>query len=543
MPLYKKSSQPSPSPSNAVSLLPAFTDEDEGFNNNNTLPLSPQQSDVVDNIGHGHGNVFVEALAGTGKTHTLIAASRVIRTSAVFAAFNKKIADEIKYKLRNSNSNIRVGTFHSFGYRAWINHESNAQVDAELKRRTMIDALEIPWNLRSAVAEMVSLAKQTVVGKVWDTTNISMWDYIIDHFDVLLKVKDLNIFDDGDSLLVRNDLIYHASKCVQWAAEQGRYIIDFDDMLWLPLLYDIGMYTNDFVLTDEAQDTNTARRMMIHKMMKEGSRAVFVGDRNQSIYGWTGADNDAVDLIVKEFKCDILPLTVTFRCSKAATELAQRYVPTITAHEDNEVGSVSECNKEQFFKTCVNSTPDTRLKPGDAILCRNTKPLITLALQLIREGIGCYVEGRDIGKQLDRLVNRWSVNTCAELVSNLEKYRQKEIERLIAKEAGHLIEAVNDRVETVYAVMEGCGTVEDVRSRIKGLFEDSEVGDKSRTVTLSTIHKAKGREWDRVFILGFYEYMPSKYARQDWQKIQERNLIYVGITRCKKDLILLSAFE
>jgi superfamily I DNA/RNA helicase len=541
MPLYKKSTvrKTRAIPSNAVSLLPPSLLDGDSASAATSILLSPQQSAVVDWVESGEGNVFVEALAGTGKTHTLIAASRNLHGSASFAAFNKKIADEIKYKVRGSN--MRVGTFHSFGYRAWRNHESNAQVDADLKRRNMMDALEIPWDMRSAVAEMVSLAKQSVVGRVWDTTDIGVWDHIIDHFDILLKLKNFNIFDDDTE--IRRDLIYYAAKGVQWSAEQGKYLIDFDDMLWLPLLEDVGMYQNDWILVDEANDTNAARRMLAHKMVKECGRSIFVGDRNQSIYGFTGADSDAIDLIIKEFNCTTLPLTVTFRCSKAATELAQKYVPAITAAESNQDGSVTQCNKEEFYRTYVSSSSETGLKPGDAILCRNTKPLITLALQLIREGIGCHVEGRDIGKQIDRLVSRWNVSEIGELVKNLEMYKQKEIEKLIARDAGYLIERVNDRVETVYAVMEGCKDVAAVRDRIRGLFEDSEVGKENRTVTLSTIHKFKGREADRVFILGFYEYMPSKYARQEWQKRQERNLIYVGITRSKKDLILLSAVE
>ena len=46
-----------------------------------------------------------------------------------------------------------------------------------------------------------------------------------------------------------------------------------------------------------------------------------------------------------------------------------------------------------------------------------------------------------------------------------------------------------------------------------------------------------------MFILGFNKYMPSKYARQEWQKDQERNIIYVAITRSKNELALVEALE
>ena len=58
-------------------------------------------------------------------------------------------------------------------------------------------------------------------------------------------------------------------------------------------------------------------------------------------------------------------------------------------------------------------------------------------------------------------------------------------------------------------------------------------------LTLSTVHKAKGLEFETVFILDFDKYMPSKWAAQDWQKVQERNLIYVAVTRAKNKLVYI----
>jgi DNA helicase-2/ATP-dependent DNA helicase PcrA len=74
------------------------------------------------------------------------------------------------------------------------------------------------------------------------------------------------------------------------------------------------------------------------------------------------------------------------------------------------------------------------------------------------------------------------------------------------------------------------------------LFQDSDDPKKPRNaVTLSTVHKSKGREWPRVFLLGQEKYMPSKYARQAWQLEQEMNLIYVAYTRAMSELIFVPA--
>ena len=69
------------------------------------------------------------------------------------------------------------------------------------------------------------------------------------------------------------------------------------------------------------------------------------------------------------------------------------------------------------------------------------------------------------------------------------------------------------------------------------MFGDTPDGSQSPVLTLSTVHKSKGREWDRVFILGRSKYMPSPYAKQEWQQAQETNLEYVAITRAMRELI------
>ena len=64
---------------------------------------------------------------------------------------------------------------------------------------------------------------------------------------------------------------------------------------------------------------------------------------------------------------------------------------------------------------------------------------------------------------------------------------------------------------------------------IRGLFEDTT--GPQQVLTLSTVHKSKGREWSHVVLWGRNAFMPSKYARKDWQADQEKNLMYVAVTR------------
>jgi DNA helicase-2/ATP-dependent DNA helicase PcrA len=74
--------------------------------------------------------------------------------------------------------------------------------------------------------------------------------------------------------------------------------------------------------------------------------------------------------------------------------------------------------------------------------------------------------------------------------------------------------------------------------KIRSLFSDTE--GEQKVLTLSTIHKAKGKEWDRVFALGMDTYSPSKWARKEWELEQEDNLCYVQVTRSKQHLTLVN---
>src|SRR5690606_25309744 len=212
--------------------------------------------------------------------------------------------------------------------------------------------------------------------------------------------------------------------------------------IWLPVITEVPMDQYQWVLVDEAQDTNPARRLLAAKMMASGGRLIMVGDRFQAIYGFTGADNDAVDIIIEDFQCAKLPLTVTYRCPKTVVTEARRFVPHITAHETAPQGIVRDVTAKEFIEKEIPT-----LDYNDAILCRKTKPLIELAFNLIRRNVPCHVEGRDIGQGLIKLATKWKIRTVEKLQERLEVYREREIEKLKEKKREASADALNDRVD------------------------------------------------------------------------------------------------
>jgi superfamily I DNA/RNA helicase len=178
------------------------------------------------------------------------------------------------------------------------------------------------------------------------------------------------------------------------------------------------------------------------------------------------------------------------------------------------------------------------LTGGTAVLSRVNKPLVALAFRLIRQRIPCRVEGRDIASRIVKLIQRWKVKSLDGLEKKLDTYLEKETVKLLAKKQEAKLAEVEDAVETVRVVIDQCRLekktqVQDAVDYVNGLFADN-VKDM---LVLSSIHKSKGREWQRVFWLDRHGTCPSKWARQAWQQEQERNLMYVAATRAQELLV------
>lgn len=512
---------------NDVASAPAITPR--------TFVPSPQQQDVFDFVQHERGSAIIEAVAGAGKTTTLVEVCKLIAGSganAVFTAFNKKISDEIGHKLSACGigwKQVKSATFHSLGFAAW---KRVAGPHVKVNENKMYQILvnmsdeECPPQYRSFVIALVSLAKQSLVGVLYSPENDAVWYDIVDYHDLadrLDEVYDQNRVSRGITI---------AKEALARSIDRDMEEVDFNDMIYAPLVHDVNFWQYDYVLVDEAQDTNAARRAFAKKILKPGGRLLAVGDPHQAIYGFTGADSDALDLIEEEFGCVRLPLTVTYRCPKKVVNVARTWVSHITAHESAPDGVVDLMNYDEFMR----QSPDFYTRE-DAVLCRNTKPLVQMAFSLIRRRIPCHVEGRDIGVGLIKLCTRWKApRTVGELREKLEKHLAEQSERLLAKMQEQKLQTLVDQIETIFTFMESLDEgdpIDDLTVEITKVFADS----PAPGITLSTIHKAKGREWDRVFWLGRHRYQPSKYARQEWQHQQELNLMYVAATRSKSILI------
>lgn len=500
-----------------------------------TLKPSPYQQALKDWTVKGKGNGIVVAVAGAGKTTALLMAANALPSLATAYAvvFNKRNAEELKAKFPR---NVWCGTFHSLWMRACrANLGSNVRVD-EYKTQRLIETV-LPTTVvndsrtgrprKIVIAEyrdyiplikrLVGMAKNSGVGKLIEDDPITYRTFL-DYYD----------FDIDDNINV-DALIAYTQRTLKLSQEDAA--IDFDDMLYLPLLNNWGIERRSFVFVDEAQDTNAVQRELVKRMVSDRGRVVFVGDPHQAIYGFRGATNDAMTVIKDEFDAHEMPLTVSYRCPKSVVAYAKSYVKHIESCEMAQEGTVLK----------LSYVPSAMLVPNAAIVCRTTAPLVSLALTLIGRRVACKILGRDIGQRLIERVKKTRAKTLDEVTESLEMWRQRECARSVAKKDETIAQVASDIVASLDAVISslpGDASVEDLIAELDSLFSNS-VGS---VLTLCTVHKAKGLEWDKVTIIR-PDLLPLTYVKKKWQKQQEKNLAYVAATRSKHTLVIVSGDE
>lgn len=488
---------------------------------------SIQQAAFFQWITEETGSCVLEAVAGAGKTSTLIVALELMNGTIFFGAYNKKIAEEIQARAPQKPG-LSISTMHAAGFKAWRRAAPRVQVNSDKCRDIFRFAAEqfpeyAPFE--GPVLQLVSLAKQAAVGIAKPSASRSTWTTIIEHFDI-------ECFDEETSTDNTELIIKLARKTLERSIERDQDVVDFDDMIYAPLVHNVKMFQHDWVLIDEAQDTNESRRLLSLRMLKKGGRLVAVGDRHQAIYGFTGADSDSLDLIARAVNAKQLPLTTTFRCPKAVVTYAQQWVNHIQAAETAPEGLVTVATSSELIKTA---------RPGDAVLCRFNAPLIKHVYQFIAAGIPAKVEGREIGNGLKTLARRWKVRKLTTMLDKLETYLERETAKYVAKEQASKASAVEDKVNCLRVIIERVLKIDPdctnpvvrVCQEIDAIFTED---GNAKVVLFSSIHKSKGREWEKVVWL---QTGPSGWARMAWEQEQEVNLCYVAATRAKHELVLI----
>lgn len=465
---------------------------------------SKEQEAIFSEAAKGKGHLVVAALAGTGKTTTIVEALNHFPSttrSILVAAFNKRIAEELKGRVTDSRT--EVSTLHSLGFK-FVRQNGGGQLDADGGKRIAKEAMA-SLGLAGGREAILSLHKLVDIAK-------SVMPYVVKTSELEDLAEDFDCLTQWPHSPLQ--LAAAALVCLESAKNQ-QGTLDFTDMIYLPLVRNLVTPSYDVVIIDEAQDMNFAQLELARRSCNKGGRIIVVGDRHQAIYGFRGADSGGMDRMKKELKAKELTLTTTYRCPQAVVKEANRIVPQLKAHPSNAVGLHGSILRS---KLCASA------QPGNFILSRANAPLLGVCLELVRSGKRAKIEGRDIGKGLSMLVQKLGGHDIDDMLGYLAEWERKRILR--AKENTNLIALVTDQAEAIRFMAEDTDNLRELGPKIENMFQD--VGAATDIIVCSTVHKAKGLETDRVFLL-------------DWtfrkSGGEEANLEYVAITRAKKELI------
>ena len=505
---------------------------------------SDQQEKIWEFMKNGTGHAVVHACPGTGKTFSTVQGCARLDTSkqsVIYFAFNKTIRDEM---LTKAPKGVTVRGLNQFGHQIVTKAFKGAKFDDNkyYKMYNQMFPASTPEETKVQIygafkaKELVNLCQSYHI----DGRNEDELFELINRHDIRLPVVlSKKIVSAIPELL-------EAGRKPKVVNEKTVFSFTYGDQLWLPVVLDLPTPQYDMICIDEAQDLNVIQHHLVMRAMYPTTRVIVVGDENQAIYAFRGADADSMRtmsdlLIANGGTVSHFPLTKTFRCGKRIVDVAKQFVPEIEANDTNPEGEVSDVNLLESLEEIDN---------GDMVLCRMNAPLVKLGYKLMRKHKKVRFVGKPFGEQIVGLVEGFEPKDINDLHSKINAYEDKEMRKLEEKKLkGDKIEIkmadLSDKMDCIRVFLSNyemnsflsCknGSISDLLASLRDFYLSDTID--ADAITLSSIHRAKGTERDRVFYLmpdiGFKDLTPE-------EEKQELNLKFVAITRAKNHLFFLN---
>ena len=316
-----------------------------------------------------------------------------------------------------------------------------------------------------------------------------------------------------------------------------------------------------FFTVDEYQDISPLQQALLEAWLGDRSDLCVVGDPNQTIYSFTGASSSNLLRFASTYpNANVISLTRNYRSTGNIIGMANRLIRGETSMEELESQGVAG-SLPTVFEAPDTSAEASRIaseikqqisrgiKPNEiAVLYRVNSQSELFEKALADLGVDYQVRGGE------RFFNRPEILQVMRLVrAEMIVPSDKPLYQLVTDAARELgwkskepaeggavkeqWEALNSFIAIVDELPEGSSLadfVKEVDERIRSQHEPVKAA-----VTLSTIHAAKGLEWDSVFLASLNEgLLPISYAKTEPAIYEERRLFYVGITRARKELSL-----
>lgn len=469
---------------------------------------TPEQQEIIKAARTTPDNLLINALAGSAKTTTLeMICKAVTGTPILSLQFNKRVADEAKKRMP---PHVECKTLNALGHHVW---------SGAIGKRLIVDADKMRKICRQLIEEVPRRSQSELWESLSDTL---LWLRRAkrDGFSEHPSAKSLIDYDEwienyGEAP-EQPSLFMNALQRSTLQALNG--LIDFDDQLYMPVLFGGSWPKFPLVMCDEVQDLSPINHTMLTKLVSR--RLIAVGDPWQSIYGFRGAVSNGMSALKKRFSMRELTLSVTFRVPIEGVKRAWFRVPHMKWCDWAQPGSIQSLDEW---------SPDS-IKDNSAIICRNNAPLFSAALKLIRAGRNIKLVGMEIGPGLIRTMKKLGPETMNEkqMLDAIARWRSAEL--LKAKKE----EVVWEKAECLEVLCAGRTSLQEAILFAEQLFK------REGPIQLLSGHKAKGLEWETVYHLDPWR-IPSKWTKEGTEEFeQEMNIRYVIETRFKQELFLMN---
>ena len=570
---------------------------------------SDEQKAVYHWVATGSGHAVIDAKAGAAKSSTLLAALFCIPNSPgtdtkllgpLVLTFNKHNQMDLDCVCYSRGVDVEVNTFNSIGYRVWKSAAGHTTKISSKKMSYIFKALLPPTptgaplhpdaRLKAFVKRAVGLAKCLGLGIQRDDTDDD-WAQLYNTYRSSLS--RLLPHDPSQSeapaltralALARQVLRLSREACYDQVVGLQAPALDFEDQVYMPLYHTargrlpaLDWQPRAWVCVDEAQDINEARKKLLFKLLAPNGRYIIVGDPFQALYGFTGATSDGMRALQTELIATRLPLSVCWRCPRSHLEAAAALCMHSLSGGEMPIQPRADAPEGvvEVEATFASAPPPER---GTAVvLSRYNAPLQQLFRALLRLGWSVRLTGR--GEVQSKLLNRLKKATRGANTAHLRGADQlaqllhADAKRVRAKagsdrqlerkadtaddEAACLLALLNDLGAEHGAgsggasPLRGTALLTALESSVKDTYGDkggSSDEEQGATLELSTVHKAKGKEWPVVYILqpdalfGLRAALRGESATppdDGWEAAAERNCTYVALTRATSALVLL----
>ena len=484
--------------------------------------------------------VCVLAGAGTGKTKvlTLRVARRILDASAhpghvLVCTFSRKAAEELRGRLftLGVGREVDAGTFHRTALRLIAHHcHDRAQATPTIvadRRPLLAELLDQSHSTsrqrtdpnrrsRAARAELEPVARRSDAARLdaeigWAKS----------------RLVGPSGYEEAAREASRRTFLPAARVADLYAryeeARRRRRLLDLDDLVWHcgdlleqePAFARAIRWWHRHLFVDEMQDLSDAQYRLLRLLAGDTPDLFVVGDPNQSVYGWNGADPELLHRMTEEFAgTRVVRLETNHRCTTPVVQLASaalgRATPPPSARGDGPLPTVARLANDVEEARWVARQVWIAHRPGRrwssiAVLARTNAQLVRIAEALGDEHVPHRISGAELGPASDVRGARDDPGAADPGAADL---------------------VTGDRPGPLRSELAVCDA-----------YASPHVDAPDDAVVLSTFHRAKGLQWRTVFVVGASDgLVPLVAARSNAAKAEERRLFYVALSRAEEEL-------